>query len=98
MDEGYSMQQLGDMVTELIRIVGNTNLIVSGLRNDMNAVKADIAELKTDVVELKTRAGNIENDVAEIKKTQEYHTNLLETMGLRITKNEAEIYGLKKAL
>jgi len=49
------LDQINNVLTELVRIVGNTNAAVEELR-------ADVAELKTDVTELKTNQQRLEKN------------------------------------
>lgn len=59
--------QIESMLSELIRIVGNTNAAVEGLRDDVAILKKDVAELKIDVAVLKNDVNILRNDVAELK-------------------------------
>ena len=45
------LDQITDMLTELIRIVGNTNAAVEELRKDVDELKSDMKEVKQTLKE-----------------------------------------------
>jgi len=59
--------QTTQMLTELIRIVGNTNSMVAGLVADVEVLKTDVAQLKNDVAQLKTDVTQLKTDVTDLK-------------------------------
>lgn len=65
------LNQIQNMLTELVRIVGNTNAALEELRADVAVLKTDVAELKADVTELKADVTELKADVAELKAGQQ---------------------------
>ncbi len=68
-----------EMLTQLIKVVGNIQSDLQGLRTDVQELKTDVQQLKSDVQELKTDVQQLKSDVQELKtdvqelKT-EFHT------------------------
>ncbi|GAV21569.1 hypothetical protein [Carboxydothermus pertinax] len=75
------LDQITDMLTELIRIVGNTNAAVEELRRDMNELRKDVDELKSDM--------------KEVKQTLKEHSKKFDYVMYKLTVHDAEIFDLK---
>ncbi|ACV63805.1 hypothetical protein Dtox_3053 [Desulfofarcimen acetoxidans DSM 771] len=82
------LKQIQDMVTELIRIVGNTN--------------AAIEELRSDVKELKVKVSTIEVRVDANHQEVMYELKLLRSdldfLQTKTTHNERDIYRIKNLI
>lgn len=78
------LDRIENLLTDLIRIVGTTNAIVTELKVDVAGLKVDVAGLKDDVAGLK-------DDVAAIKKEQELFRQELFAQSERIDKNHSEV-------
>lgn len=78
------LDRMENMLTDLIRIVGSTNAIVSGLKDDVSGLKEDVTGLKADVKGLKY-------DTAVVKKEQELYRQELFAQSERIAGNHKEV-------
>ncbi|ABB14644.1 hypothetical protein [Carboxydothermus hydrogenoformans] len=83
------LDQITDMLTELIRIVGNTNAAVEGLRKDVEGLRKDVEGLRKDVDELKS-------DMKEVKQTLKEHTEKLDYVLFKLAHHDADIFNLKR--
>lgn len=98
-------ERLENMLTDLIRIVGSTNAIVSGLKEDVSGLKEDVSGLKEDVSGLKGDVSGLKGDVsglkadvsvlkedmASVKKEQELFRQELFAQSERIDRNHKEV-------
>ena len=97
-------RQTQDMVTQLVRIVGNTNAIVEELRADVTDLKTGQAKLEATVTELKAGQTKLEFDVAELKikvgkmdVKLDHISEVLDVLAVRSIRQEAEIQTIKRA-
>lgn len=65
------LDQIQNVLTELVRIVGNTNAAVEELRADVTEIKADVAGLKSDVAELKVNVQRLEKNQQILLENQQ---------------------------
>lgn len=85
------LDRMENMLTELIRIVGSTNAIVSELKKDVSELKKDVSGLKEDVSGLKNDVSGLKADMAAVKKEQELFRQELFAQSERIDRNHKEV-------
>lgn len=82
------LKQLQDMMAEIIRITGNTNAMVEGLKD-----KVDVVEARIDGLETTVRENHLEI-MAELKA---FRTDL-DYVEQKTNLNERDIYRIKKLI
>jgi len=103
------LDHIARTLTELIRIVGNTNAAieelrsevngvkndVNGLKHDVNELKQDVNGLKQDVNELKISNQQIKEEIREIKMTLKEHGEKLDYALLKLLNHDVKLHNLK---
>jgi uncharacterized protein Yka (UPF0111/DUF47 family) len=89
------LKQIQDMVTELIRIVGNTNAAIEELRSDVKELKVEVnaIEVKVNAIEVKVDE-NHQKVMYELKLLR----NDLDFLQTKTTHNERDIYRIKNLI
>ncbi|GAV23298.1 hypothetical protein [Carboxydothermus pertinax] len=90
------LDQITNMLTELIRIVGNNNAAIEELRSDMKELRQDVDVLKSDVAELKSDVATLKKDMQEVKETLKEHTEKLDYALFKLANHDADIFNLKR--
>ncbi|HWR45818.1 hypothetical protein [Sporomusa sp.] len=96
------------MMVQLIQMVGHNNAVTEELRQDVTGLKQDVVGLKQDIATLDTKLENgfadivnmvsvLGEKVDKIETTQAHHSDVLDVLATRTTRQEAEIQGLKRA-
>lgn len=85
------LDRMENMLTDLIRIVGSTNAIVSELKEDVSGIKHDVSGLKSDVSVLKSDVCGLKADMTAVKKEQELFRQELFAQSERIDSNHKEV-------
>ncbi|QDR81990.1 hypothetical protein [Sporomusa termitida] len=103
------MAQLITMVGHNNAVTEELRQDVTGLKQDVAGLKQDVAVLKQDIV---TLAGKLEKGFADIvhmihvlgdkadkiELVQAHHSDVLDVLAIRTTRQEAEIQALKRAM
>lgn len=103
------LKQLQETMTEMIRILGNTNAIVEELRSDVKYLKVKVDSLETKVDSLDTKVDSLETKVDSLEtKVDENHQEVmsglktlridLDFMQQKTSQNEKDIYRIKKLI
>ena len=85
-----SDKQIEDMLTELIRIVGNTNAAIEELRSDAKDLKMEVGDLKAEVGDLKVEVGILKIKVGDL-------TTRVDTLEAIVKNNHQQVMGELKA-
>ncbi len=76
--------QLENLVTNLIDIVGKTNSMMSQLAGDMQELKADMKVVKQDITDLKDKLDSMEGKTELLHKRLNRHTHQIADMEERL--------------
>ncbi|WP_371363014.1 hypothetical protein SRRS_40090 [Sporomusa rhizae] len=96
------------MMAQLIQMVGHNNAVTEELRQDVSVLKQDVNVLKQDIAildakmekgfaDMVTIVNVLGEKVDKIEITQAHHSDVLDVLATRTTRQEAEIQGLKRA-
>lgn len=102
------MAQLIQMVGHNNAVTEELRQDVSGLKQDVNCLKQDVNVLKQDIAILDSKMEKgfadivaivnvLGEKVDKIEITQAHHSDVLDVLATRTTRQEAEIQGLKRA-
>jgi predicted nuclease with TOPRIM domain len=103
------LKQLQETMTEMIRILGNTNAIVEELRTDVRYLKIKVDSLETRFDSLETRFDSLETRFDSLEtKVDENHLEVmsglktlrvdLDFLQQKTSQNEKDIYRIKKLI
>lgn len=85
------LEQLHQMMSDLIGIVGKTNSMLMEQKQDIGELKQDVSVLKQDVSELK-------QELAETKSTVKRIEGKLELLGKRVDRHTHQIADIQEKL
>lgn len=92
------LEQLHQMMSDLIGIVGKTNSMLMEQKQDISGLKQDVSELKQDVSVLKQDVSELKQELAETKSTVERIEGKLELLGKRVDRHTHQIADIQEKL